>query len=126
MALVLLVEPDANQRELLTATIEAGGHTVMRTQSFGDAVGLLRYANAEVLVTEVDLKPGHGLLLAEEAAVLQVPTIFIGARYEADTLDDGRIPCLRWPFSTSELYRRIEAALASGGAPNQKPDQPEP
>jgi CheY-like chemotaxis protein len=120
MALVLVVDDDADVLEALCTSLEAMGHRVERAGSGLRALTVLDQAqNIDLLLTDVVMPGLHGFNLAR-MAVLRRPDLrvlyFTGnADMEVVQRDEGPKygKMLHKPLGPDDLRREIEEALSA-------------
>jgi DNA-binding response OmpR family regulator len=119
MALIVLIEDDADIRRLVADALAARGHDV---ESAGVALEGLQLAvkqAPDLVIMDLGLPDLDGSeLLRMIRAVSQVPIIVITARGADDvvvrTLDSGADDYLVKPFSVAQLEARVRAVLRRG------------
>jgi DNA-binding response OmpR family regulator len=121
MALIVLIEDDADIRRLVADALAARGHDV---ESAGVALEGLQLAvkdAPDLVIMDLGLPDLDGTeLLRMIRAVSQVPIIVITARGADDvvvrTLDSGADDYLVKPFSVAQLEARVRAILRRGSS----------
>ena len=125
---ILIVEDDADLREILTFNLESAGYSVT---CVGSAEEGLKKLNPGISLAILDVMlPGmSGFQMARkisEEGNSNLPIIFLTARTsENDILTGfsaGGDDYLGKPFSTSELLARVKAVLKRSGSPNSEVD----
>ncbi len=120
---VLLVEDDADVREVLKESLAASGWEVTQAQDGAAACEVLEGgAPLDVLVTDV-VMPGavSGVALARAAARLrpELPVLLISgyptATLAAQGADEAELNLLRKPFTHAELLSRMRQARQAAG-----------
>ncbi len=129
MARVLVVDDEADIRELVRLNLELDGHSVVTVASGAEAVEYAVGEQPDVIVLDVMMPNLDGwevlmeLKNSPDAVVQVIPIIMLTAR--ADDLDrirggiEGAIRYLTKPFSPSELRREVGAAL-EGDEPGKR------
>lgn len=117
---ILIVEDDADLREILTFNLENAGYSVLAASSAEEALGLLSSSTALILL-DVMLPGLSGFQLARRIRLegKRTPIIFLTARSEENDIltgfsagGDDYIPK---PFSINEVLARIKAVLKRSG-----------
>jgi nitrogen-specific signal transduction histidine kinase/ActR/RegA family two-component response regulator len=123
---ILVVEDEADVRNIVRRQLETLGHTVLVAEAATEALLLLQGPAApELLVTDVVLASGlNGIELAAAARAARpnLPVIFMSgytAVSEAQKrIRDAGAPLLSKPFTTEQLERAIEAACSASDSRN--------
>ena len=115
-AVVLVVEDDADLRELVCGALEADGHTVEGVADAAQALAhpLVTDGKVELLVTDVELPGMSGLELAERLLAAGVRAVVMSGHREAGLGDDvpkGAL-VLDKPFGVPDLRARAREALS--------------
>jgi DNA-binding NarL/FixJ family response regulator len=129
---VLLVEDEADTRDMLARALERAGYACISAGSAEEA--LVRAAatpGLDVVVTDVvmDGSDRRGLALMNElrAAGVRAPIIVITAYADVDkvklALNQGAAHLLEKPFRAAELVQAIERVTSSGGDVRHAVDQ---
>lgn len=123
-ATVLLVEDEADTREMLARALERAGYACIAARSAEDALAkVAESASVDVVVTDVVMGgiDRRGLTLMNElrAAGVRAPIVVITAYADVDkvklALNQGAAHLLEKPFRASELVDAIVRVRASGG-----------
>jgi DNA-binding response OmpR family regulator/DNA-binding CsgD family transcriptional regulator len=121
MSRVLIVDDEADIRELIRLNLELDGHSVVPVENGAEAVEYAVGEQPDVIVLDVMMPGMDGwevlsqLKTSPDPLVQVIPIIMLTAR--ADDLDrirggiEGAIRYLTKPFSPSELRREVGAAL---------------
>lgn len=120
---VLLVEDDESIAIVITAALEAEGFDVIRCDSLAERDRLLAAQSFAVLVTDVMLTDGDGMvdLPSIRDRYPQMPIIVLSAQNTLDTAvrasDTGAFEYFPKPFDIDELARTVRqaAGAAAGG-----------
>ena len=123
---VLVVEDEAEIREMLSFTLSRAGFTVWEAESAEQALGMLDRQLPSLAIVDWMLPRMSGVDLAarlrRDAFTAELPIIMLTARgEEADKLkgyDSGIDDYLTKPFSPRELVARIRALLRRAGKPD--------
>lgn len=124
---VLVVEDDADERELLSINLVSQGLSVKCVGAAGDALDALRAGKFDVVVTDVMLPDGSGLDLAQDIRRLRpgVPVILISGSAPADEaiagVAQGAHSFVSKPYEMGDLIWLVKkacrcAATESAGA----------
>lgn len=120
--LVMVVEDDADNRELVAAVLRDGGYDVLAAEDGREALEMLERACAlpVALLTDLRMPKMSGLELLEHLrhhpTLCAIPTAIMTAE-PARRSRDPRVPILRKPFDDIELLKVVET-LCQGG-PNR-------
>ncbi len=122
--LILLVEDDADVRELTRLQLERLGYSVLAAGDGAEALRLLRdHPETALLLTDVLLPGGtNGPRLAEKAAVISkaLPVVFMSGYAGPEPLDVPAqlvpLRLLQKPFELDELGTQLQAALDRNAA----------
>src|SRR5579862_3673327 len=119
-ATILLVEDEAFVREVTSEVLRSAGYQVLAAGSAVEAESLFDACRGDLqlLLTDVVLPGDTGRVLAEklrrEKAELKV-LLVTGYAEEMAALEAGQMECLRKPFSTATLLRRVRQLLDNPG-----------
>ncbi|WP_114519983.1 sigma-54 dependent transcriptional regulator [Altererythrobacter sp. ZODW24] len=117
-AQILLVEDDASIAMVITAALEEEGHTVHHSESIAGRDALLAQHGFDVLLTDVILTDGDGIvsLSGVSEAYPDLPIIILSAQNTLDTAvratDTGAFEYFPKPFDIDELVRAVAQASA--------------
>jgi DNA-binding response OmpR family regulator len=129
MSVVLVVDDEADIRELVRLNLELDGHDVILASDGNEAIEFAVGEHPDVVVLDVMMPEKDGwAVLAEmkssiDPVIAHIPVIMLTAR--ADDLDkirgsiEGAIRYLTKPFSPSELRDEVRAAL-EGDEPQKR------
>jgi len=117
---VLVVEDDREIRALMQSSLSVEGFDVQTAVSLSEASALLLHSPPDVIVLDLGLPDGDGVLLVREVRKRNaVPIIVVSARHQEaqkiQLLDAGADDYLTKPFSVGELLARIRVALRHRG-----------
>ncbi|MDX8396109.1 MAG: sigma-54 dependent transcriptional regulator [Mariprofundaceae bacterium] len=122
MADILLVEDEANARQVLSIGLEARGHQVVSYSNPDDAKKALREQSFDVVLTDLRMHgQDGGLEVVRASAVLQpdaqvlLLTAYASAETAVQAMRDGAFDYLTKPVSADELAEAIERALEQNG-----------
>lgn len=127
MATVLVVDDEADIRELVRLNLDLDGHVVYLAADGAEALELAVGEHPDVVVLDVMMPEVDGwqvlaqMKAASDPVIAQIPVIMLTAR--ADDLDrirggiEGAIRYLTKPFSPAELRAEVAAALAGDPEP---------
>jgi DNA-binding NtrC family response regulator len=111
MARILLAESDRAIREFIAGILTECGHDVRACENGVDASVWLATSPIDVLVTDMVLQGGQGLLLSKHCAELGIPTVTLtGRRFRPDQAPSEHPPSLlEKPFRFSDLQQVLNA-----------------
>lgn len=119
---VLVVEDNAEVRQLVSKAIAKDGHVVETAPSVGDAEALLTHGAFDLLILDLGLPDGDGIQICQRlrASGASIPILVLTARATVQSkvsgLDAGADDFLGKPFAVAELRARVRALLRRGGA----------
>lgn len=120
---LLVVDDDADVRDLLVRALERDGHSVLAVTSAGAVRDALRDRGVDLIVLDLALPDGTGVELCRELrrAGDAVPVLMLTAHSEVATrvesLDAGADDFLGKPFAVVELRARVRALGRRRGTP---------
>jgi two-component system KDP operon response regulator KdpE len=114
--LILLIEDEANLRQVLRITLEGGGYHCLMAGTGREGLQLATQHRPDVILLDLGLPDIDGLdLLSQLREWSRMPVIVISARGseldQVGALDIGADDYLAKPFGTQELLARIRAVL---------------
>lgn len=115
MARILLAESDRAIREFIAGILAEVGHDVQACGNGIEASVWLATSSIDVLVTDMVLHGGQGVILSRHCAELGIPTITLtGREFRVDgTQKNHPSALLEKPFRFSDLRRVLNAVKAS-------------
>jgi DNA-binding response OmpR family regulator len=123
MATVLVVDDEADIRELVRINLELDGHEVLTAANGAEALEALRRASPDLVLLDVMMPGLDGWQVLEaikadsDKALAQTPVMMVTAR--TDDLDrikgaiEGAIQYVSKPFAVGELRSQVRSALES-------------
>lgn len=130
---ILVVEDDYDLIEMLRFALTRVGYEVAQTSNPAEALRLLREAEPDLAVLDVNLGPWSGFdLLQDLRRVSQIPVIMLTGRHAEEDkvrgLELGADDYVTKPFSYRELIARIQANIRrhEGVAGNHEPAPKKP
>ena len=120
-ATVLIVDDDAELRDITTQMLTAEGYRTMEADGASEAIGVLSHHDVDVLLTDVRMPGLSGLVLAQQAKRLQpnLQVIFISGCVSLRAWDGHRNGTVLFkPYHIRQLDREIMKAL---GQARQEP-----
>jgi DNA-binding response OmpR family regulator len=122
-ARVLLVDDDADTREMVAVALARDGWQVSQAGDAETGLRLLREGGFRLVITDYEL-PDHtgGELLTEAARerLLQSCAVLVVTGHP-DPADVGAAPVIRKPFDIEALRRQVKSILAPAKAPAATP-----
>ena len=126
-ARVLVVEDDADSRDLICTLLEIAGATVLCVDSVAEAMNAVHGSfDPEVVLTDFAMPGADGFALIREfrkapsTRAVAVPILILsghgGERWRAEALQAGAVDVLTKPIDPARLIHRILAAIAPGAA----------
>jgi two-component system response regulator PilR (NtrC family) len=115
MARILLVEDDADVRELFESSLLDAGYEVDAVEALGDGLELLEGIVYDFVLTDGRLPDGTGVELADRAAIKGVPAVIVtGYAFMFRDLMGAstQYKVVLKPIRPSEILHIIEQALA--------------
>ncbi len=117
---VLVVEDDREIRSLMQSSLSVEGFEVQTAVSLSEARALLAHKPPDLVVLDLGLPDGDGVLLVRELRQQHAtPVIVVSARHQEQQkialLDAGADDYLTKPFSVAELLARMRVALRHRG-----------
>jgi DNA-binding response OmpR family regulator len=118
---ILLVEDEAFVREVTSEVLRSAGYQVLVASSAVEAERLFDVCGGDLqlLLTDVILPGETGRVLAEELRQKKTELkvlLVTGYAEEMAALEAGQMECLRKPFSTVALLRRVRQLLNHSGS----------
>lgn len=121
---ILVVDDDADIRELIKHRLEQKGYKVAFAADAATALTLARKAEPDLILLDLTLPGGDGFMILERmqhlATLAHVPVIAVSAREpepnESRARELGAVGYIHKPFETDELLGAIESALSPGSA----------
>ena len=114
--LIVVIEDDRAQQMALTAALEGRGYRVTLASTAGQAVKLIRLAEPDIVLLDLDVPDADGLDLCRHVRVLvRCPIIIVSSDVLEDraveALDIGADDYVVKPFSMKTLMARVRVAL---------------
>jgi len=110
--LILLVEDDPDVRMVLEFFFEQRGYRLSTANDYEVGAEILRDTRPDLLVSDVMLRSGTGIALAEIARAMNIPVLLISGSPEAKKLLQGDpSPFLPKPFRLVDFEREIDRLL---------------
>lgn len=119
MAAILIVEDEANIRDVLTTTLQAQGHHISCAECVAEAKTMLDHSAYELLLTDLKLPDGSGLTLLQEVksfnpdqAIIMM-TAYGSIENAVEAIKAGADDYIVKPFRLEEIEHRVERILKS-------------
>jgi DNA-binding NtrC family response regulator len=115
---ILIVDDEANTRELLREVLEMDGHSVLEASDGEEALKVLESQSVDLLITDRNMPNMDGLKLLKTLHLQKrtVPALMLSAYGEekmwGDAIGFGAIDYVLKPFKTDELLKIVRKALA--------------
>ena len=123
MARILVIEDEAEMRELLRQTLESAAHEVRLALDGEEALRLHRAVSAQLVITDIFMPGKEGLetIRAFRREFPQVPVIAISGQPALGNALDvarrlGAVKTLAKPFHPPELLALVESVLRTHSA----------
>jgi CheY-like chemotaxis protein/DNA-binding CsgD family transcriptional regulator len=129
MARVLVVDDEAQVRDLVRMNLELDGHDVLEACDGVEALDVLRLETPDLVVLDVMMPRMDGWAVLstmknEDSALAEIPVLMLTARVaEVDRIRGGIEGAVRYitkPFSLDALVQAVDDALAGGPEPVQR------
>ena len=109
---ILLVEKQADVAQTLCSALEYYGYHVSVAGDGDDGRSILSREPVDLLIADVALRSNAGIVLADHAATLGIPSLLISGDIERrEALEAGPRPFLAKPFRLTEFTRLISGLL---------------
>ncbi len=118
---LLIVDDDAELRDLLVRALERDGNQVTAASDVAQARQVIARGNVDLIVLDLALPDGTGIELCEElrAVANHLPVLMLTAHSEisqrVQALDAGADDFLAKPFAVAELRARVRALARRAG-----------
>jgi DNA-binding response OmpR family regulator len=111
---VLLVEKQVDVAQMLRSVLEHYGYRVSTAGSDDDGRSILSREAVDLLIADVALRSNTGIVLADHAETLGIPSLLISGDMERwEALEAGPRPFLAKPFRLAEFTRLISDILTT-------------
>ena len=110
---VLVIDDDADSRELLGIILEAEGYAVVYATNGAEALAVGRHHRPDVILLDMAMPVMDGFAFRAEQrrdpALGRIPVICVSGRHDADQIacDLDLSGCLSKPFSLAEVVMRV-------------------
>jgi len=122
MANILIAEDERDIRELVTFTLEYGGHTVMAVANGEEALEAAHRQAPDLILLDVRMPRMTGYeacrRIKADPTLRHIPVVFLSAKgqeLEVETgLEAGAVEYILKPFSPDQLNKKITDLLTRG------------
>jgi CheY-like chemotaxis protein len=122
MANILIAEDERDIRELVTFTLEYGGHTVMAVANGEEALEAAHRQAPDLILLDVRMPRMTGYeacrRIKADPTLRHIPVVFLSAKgqeLEVETgLEAGAVEYILKPFSPDQLNKKITDLLSRG------------
>lgn len=122
MKKVLIVDDEANIREIIKMNLELAGYECFEAEDGEKAIELLSKINPDIALLDIMMPNKDGFQISEEFVKRDIPIIFLTAKGNVTDkvkgLKLGADDYIVKPFESMELLARIEAVLRRKGKEN--------
>lgn len=113
---ILIVEDEANIRNIVRTILVANGYQVFEAQNAAEGRTMFGSYSPDLIILDLGLPDGDGLdYIRQIREEFSVPIIVLSARTDeydkVEALDNGANDYVTKPFSTAELLARVRVAL---------------
>jgi PAS domain S-box-containing protein len=121
-ATLLVVDDQADSREMIAALLERHGATILQCESAEGALAILATATVDVLIADIAMPhiDGHELIRRARASGCLVPAIAVTAFARSDdrrrTIESGYTNCLAKPVDAHALARTVHGLLVAASS----------
>ena len=109
---MLVVDDDADTRDLLAAIVEHAGYTTATAANGRDALAMLRAPLPELILLDVCMPIMDGTEFREaqrrNPQWLRIPTVVITGAYDEPVLDPAIVAALRKPVRAADVLALVE------------------
>ena len=109
---VLVVDDDADTRDLLAMTLLRRGYSVVTSSNGSDALDVLRSTEPEMILLDIQMPVMDGAEFRQaqrrDSRLIRIPTIVMTGSREEPVLDIGVMETLAKPFTREELLALVE------------------
>ena len=122
---VLVIDDEAEQRDLIRRILRVGAYSVLEASDYGDALAVQanHLGEADVALIDISLPGGNGYDLAKELLAIEphLEVLFTSGHAGAELCRFFNMPVsdvhfLQKPLQLTELLGRVKLVLAPGGA----------
>ena len=126
---ILLVEDEANIRNLVSTLLESSGYQAILAESCADAKTMFSAYMPDLIILDLGLPDEDGMnLLHYVRSMFFTPVIVLSARTDerdkVQALDNGANDYVTKPFSAAELLARVRSALRNSHHVRSEGQQP--
>jgi two-component system, OmpR family, response regulator len=110
--LILVVEDDYDVRMLIARFLEDEGYRIVAANEKSVGVAILQATNPALAITDVRLRGGSGLDIADMARARDIPVLLISGDLEIiEKRTAGSVPFLQKPFRMQSLVEKVEELI---------------
>lgn len=133
MATILVIEPDAHDRELLSRQLQANGHEVTTAEDSVAGIKALLSERPDIIISPINMPYINGVELLQairgDALTKSIPLIFLttGERHDwSEAIKLGVSGYVNKPIRTDELMAEIDWALINANIHKYFPELNDP
>lgn len=126
---ILIIEDDPTDMKLLSAVLDANGHTVLGKRTAEEAAEEIRQHRPDLILLDLRLPGMDGITLAKmlktDPATKQIPVIVVtaaeGQFSRKDVLALGIDAFVQKPINTREISAEVSRVITKSSSPHENP-----